>query len=360
MSSPATGMETENPNDKIEIVESALPMGGEVDVQISTAKRYPRSIQAFKQQALAMATFDEQTAAGCFYSLPRGGKPIEGPSARLAEIVLNAWGNIRCDAKVVGIEGGMVVAEAMTWDLEKNVAVRVQVRRRITDKNGNRFSDDMVVVTGNAATAIALRNSVFKVVPNVFTQSIYQAARQAAIGNIKTIAAARADMVEYFGKMGITPDRIYAAIGKAGIEEIGLDELATLKGVATALKDNEFPVDEAFPPLTPTTNGGAGTSGLKERLNKTGNGDAAAEGATTAAATEATTPPATETPTPPAPIAKPTNKTEYLAAIAAIEKDDPERVATVLDGRELGTLKADAVKDVYEALTQQTVAAAQE
>lgn len=248
-------------------IQMSQALRAEVDVQISTAKRFPRSIRNFKQQALEMATFDEETASGCFYSLPRGGKPIEGPSARLAEIVLSAWGNVRSEARIIGVDDKEITAEAMTWDLEKNVAIRVQVKRRITDKYGKRYSDDMVTVTGNAACSIALRNSVFKVIPMVYTKSIYQAARQVAIGDIKTIAAKRVEMVDYFGKMGITPDRVFAAIGKGFIEEIGLDELATLKGVATAIKDGDVSVDEAFPPIL--KDGPAGVNGLKDRLNKT-------------------------------------------------------------------------------------------
>src|SRR6185436_14130544 len=66
---------------------------GEIDMQISTAKKWPRSIKKFKETAAEMATLDEDTAAACIYALPRDGKTIEGPSARLAEIILSAWGN---------------------------------------------------------------------------------------------------------------------------------------------------------------------------------------------------------------------------------------------------------------------------
>ena len=137
----------------------------EVDIQVATAKRFPRSIKAFNRQAMEMATFNEDVAAGCIYALPRGGKPIEGPSVRLAEIVLAAWGNVRADARVIDVGAKEITAEGMCWDLEKNIAIRVQVKRRITDKNGSRYNDDMIVVTGNAACSIALRNAVFKVIP---------------------------------------------------------------------------------------------------------------------------------------------------------------------------------------------------
>lgn len=246
---------------------------GEFDVQIATAKRYPRNIGAFKRQAMDMATLDEETASGCFYSLPRGGKPIEGPSARLAEIVLSAWGNVRAETKVVDVGDKEITSESTTWDLEKNVAIRIQVKRRITEKNGRRYSDDMIVVTGNAACSIALRNSVFKVIPMVYTKAIYHAARQVAIGDVKTLAAKRAEMIQYFGKMGVQQERVFAVVGKKNIEDVGLEELATLKGLATAIKEGDTSVDEAFPldasgnPLE-NLKGSKGLDNLAERMKQ--------------------------------------------------------------------------------------------
>src|SRR5437867_1005932 len=43
-------------------------MRAEIDIQISTAKRYPRSIRRFQQEAQSMACLDEDTAAECMYS----------------------------------------------------------------------------------------------------------------------------------------------------------------------------------------------------------------------------------------------------------------------------------------------------
>src|SRR5690606_17376874 len=63
----------------------------EIDMQIATAKRYPRSLTQFKESAMEMACLDEETAASMFYVLPRDGKKIEGPSVRLAEVVGSAF-----------------------------------------------------------------------------------------------------------------------------------------------------------------------------------------------------------------------------------------------------------------------------
>jgi hypothetical protein len=220
---------------------------GEIDAQVRTAKVYPRSIKAFLNESRDMACLDEETAASCIYALPRGGKPIEGPSARLAEIVASAWGNCRAGARVVSEDERFVTAQGFFFDVQRNYAVAFEVRRRITDKRGNRYNDDMVGVTSNAACSIALRNAVFKGVPKAFWGRVYEAARKTAVGDAKTLEARRADLLAYFGKMGVTTDRILAAIDCPSVEDIGADELVTLRGVATAIREGDTSIEQAFP-----------------------------------------------------------------------------------------------------------------
>lgn len=224
---------------------------GEVDTQIATAKRFPRSVKQFKERALSYATLDDDTASSCFYTLParRGGdgKAIEGPSARLAEIVAASYGNLRAQACIVDDDGTFITAQGRCWDLENNVAIAVDVRRRITDRNNNRYSADMINTTANAACSIALRNSVFKVVPMALVKPVYEAARKVAIGDATTLVKRRADMIAYFKKMTVTESQLLAAVSRASVEDITVDDLATLKGLATAIKDGDTTVDECFP-----------------------------------------------------------------------------------------------------------------
>src|SRR3990167_5162923 len=123
----------------------------ETDIQVSTAKRYPRSIDRSLKLAEAMATLDEETAESCMYALPRGGKTIEGPSVRLAEIMATTWGNLRVVGRVTAQSDTFLTAYGMAWDLESNLAEAVEVRRRITDKHGAKFNEDMISVTAQAA-----------------------------------------------------------------------------------------------------------------------------------------------------------------------------------------------------------------
>lgn len=83
----------------------------QTDVLISTAKRYPRSLTQCKAKALALATMDPDIAAECFYKLTRGGKVIEGPSIRLAEIIASTWQNVRSGARTIAESGTMVTAQ---------------------------------------------------------------------------------------------------------------------------------------------------------------------------------------------------------------------------------------------------------
>lgn len=240
----------------------------EIDIAISTAHRFPRSILKFKNEALAMATLDEETASSCFYVLKRENKNIEGPSVRLAEIIGSAWGNLRYGARVISIDDKFVSAQGVCHDLEKNISANVEVRRRITMKDGRRYSDDMIGVTCNAACSIALRNAIFKVVPFTYAKDIYEKAKKVAVGDTQTLSTRRQQMVSHFSKMAVTLAMILELLEKPSIEDVGLEDLATLKGIATAIKDGDSSVDEVFGKKEPAAPAKTESSGLSESLKK--------------------------------------------------------------------------------------------
>ena len=57
----------------IEVVDSINPIEAieraNIDIQIATAKKYPRSLARVKNDILSTATLDEETAESCFYVL---------------------------------------------------------------------------------------------------------------------------------------------------------------------------------------------------------------------------------------------------------------------------------------------------
>lgn len=219
----------------------------EIESQIATAKRYPRDIGIFKDKLMSMANLDQETAEGCYYALPRGGKPISGPSVRLAEIALACYGNCCAEADVLSEDEKFIYAMGQCRDLENNVAVRVKIRRRITNKKGERFNDDMIAVTANAACAIALRNAIFKVIPGAFIKPAYDRCKQTAVGKAVSLALRRAEVIKRLTKFGVEKERILAVIGRKSIDDVTMDDVAILIGLGTSIKDGDTTVEAAFP-----------------------------------------------------------------------------------------------------------------
>jgi hypothetical protein len=226
----------------------------EIDTQISTAKAYPRSMGIFLKKAESMAIITQDVASSCNYSVSRAGKKIEGPSVRLAEIICAAYGNLRYGSRVVMNDGKTITAQGICHDLENNICATVEVKRRITDKKGQTFSDDMQVVTGNAACAIAFRNAVYKVVPAALISDIYDKTIEVARGTVETLIPRRDKAISLFKSWGVTEKQILDALGVKTIEDITLDELHTLSGMKSAIKNGEMTVKEMFEPADSTIN----------------------------------------------------------------------------------------------------------
>lgn len=223
----------------------------EIDTQIATAHAYPRSVAKVVKNVLSLVTISPAAAEECGYALPRGGKPILGPSIRLAEIVAGQWGNCRVGARVVHVDRfeKYVEAEGVFHDLETNTATTARVRRRIVDSRGNLYNDDMIVVTGNAACSIAKRNAILAGVPKAVWQEAYDAAIKTVKGEVKTLPERRAAAFKTFAAFGVKPEMIFEALEVGGEEDIGLEEIATLLSMHKAIKDGEEKVETYFPAL---------------------------------------------------------------------------------------------------------------
>lgn len=274
-------------NQETQIVEANHAMEiAEIESQIATAKRYPmhttaEQITEFKQKIMTMATIDQDTAEGCYYAIPRGDKPIDGPSVRLAEIALTCYGNCVAESDVVAEDDRFIYAMGQCRDLENNVAVRIKVRRRITYSDGlfcdkcglshnwppkdgqcryckspvsfyqnKRFNDDLIAVTANAACAIAFRNSVFKIIPGAFIKPVFAAVKKKAVGDAKSLIGKRDKVIARLARFGVNTERVLLVLGCSTVDDVTAEHVATLIGLGTAIKDGETTVETAFPIVT--------------------------------------------------------------------------------------------------------------
>lgn len=223
----------------------------DIDSQIATAHAYPRDINKVLNTIETLATMDQETAEDCFYVLRRKGRDgsdtvIEGLSVRMAEIIANAWGHLRIATHIIGNDGRTITAQAVCHDLETNVAVCKEVKRSILTKNGNTYSQDMQVVTGNAAAAIAYRNAVLTVIPKAFTKRVINNVKQVALGQSIDLETSRQNVLKYFEKLGVTHEQLFLYLGIKGVQEIDKQKIFELRATANAIKEGTTTVQESF------------------------------------------------------------------------------------------------------------------
>jgi hypothetical protein len=240
------------------IQDNGMIARAEIDVMISTAKAYPRDVKQAISEAEVLATIDEETAQSCFYVLPRKDKDgvkieIKGPSIRLAEIMISSWGNIHAATRIVENDGRHITAEGVCWDLEKNVKSAMQNKVSIIfgqkgGKGGYTANADMQTMLSNAASAKALRNAIFKVIPKALVNRIYEKAMVASVGDTKSssLLVKVKEVFDKLAKMGIDKEMILEYYERPTLNDITADDLRSLIGVGTAIKDKMISVDDVF------------------------------------------------------------------------------------------------------------------
>jgi hypothetical protein len=232
-------LERSQPNMLAQVVRA------EVDTQVSTAMAYPRDMSRACATIHQIATSSQRVAAMCFYSLQRRGvdgriTSIEGPSVHLARIVVSAWRNFRASSRVLGSDDRLVYAQGLAWDLESNVASQHEVARRITNRTGRRYSEDMIAVTGAAACSIAYRNAVFGVIPRPIWEPIFERCRAMQLEDAqRSISETRNAAVDWFESQGVPEPELLACIGIEHREQLQPDHIVQLRGIRQAYAQGE-------------------------------------------------------------------------------------------------------------------------
>jgi hypothetical protein len=222
----------------------AIISESEINQQIATAKKYPRDIVKSIERTKSLVTQSESISVSCLYALPRGGKLLEDASVQFADILLSQWGNCRALARILDAERTTVRAQGIFLDLESNTSILREVERRIVSRSGERYSDDMIALAGNAAGRIAYRNAILAGIPRPFWQDIYRAARDNAGGPPEEFENRRTKMIDFFKSHGIREAQILGYVRETTgqdirrIEYINRSHLILLRAYANSLSDN--------------------------------------------------------------------------------------------------------------------------
>lgn len=228
-----------------------------IDIQIATARKYPRDEERAKREIKKIITASPQVSETMMYTLKKG-KVISGPSVNLARIIAQRYCNFRAETKIVDYTNTHVIAAATAFDLETNYALRSEIRRSIIDKDQIRFSADLITITGNAASAIAFRNVVFGVVKKEFVDEMYAAALEGITGNLSDetkLSNRRTKVFEGFKKsyphLNLTDEIIAKSVSRNSIDHVTAKDIAILVGFENAIKAGEADPANVFMQYTP-------------------------------------------------------------------------------------------------------------
>lgn len=217
----------------------ALQARAQVEVQVSTAKAYPRKIKDACERALTAAIYNVDVAERMFYRLREGDKWVEGPSVRLAEIFFSQWQNISAGSKAIEINDTYLVAAGYCHDMETNVRVEVQEVASILTKNGKRYSENLIAKTMKAAMSKARRNAIFQVIPRVFIEGVMKKAKQVAAGEGKSQTERWKELVDRAKLLKVSDKQLLQLIGKSSMSELILEDFASLASSLAMIEDED-------------------------------------------------------------------------------------------------------------------------
>lgn len=221
----------------------------EAQGKLVIAKRFPRDEVA--AYAKAMEACQRPTMAEkAFYSFPRGGQTVEGPTIRFAEELARCWGNIDYGIKELSQDDGKSEMQAYAWDLETNA----QSVQNFTNPHQREQGKKMVTLTSqrdiyennaNMATR-RLRSRILAILPAWFVEDAIAECKRTLSGRNDTPLIDRVKkMVVQFAKLGVTQEQIERRL-KRKIDTMTADDFTEYVGIYNAIKGGESKIAEWF------------------------------------------------------------------------------------------------------------------
>lgn len=221
----------------------------EAQGKLVIAKRFPRDEVA--AYAKAMEACQRPTMAEkAFYSFPRGGQTVEGPTIRFAEELARCWGNIDYGIKELSQDDGKSEMQAYAWDLETNA----QSVQNFTNPHQREQGKKMVTLTSqrdiyennaNMATR-RLRSRILAILPAWFVEDAIAECKKTLAGRNDTPLIDRVKkMVVQFAKLGVTQEQIERRL-KRKVDTMTADDFTEYVGIYNAIKGGESKIAEWF------------------------------------------------------------------------------------------------------------------
>jgi hypothetical protein len=204
-------------------------------------------------------------AESAFYSFPRGGENIEGPSIGLLREAARQWGNIRTGLRLVSVDETHVHIRAFALDLETNTYAEAEdrferlIQRKVWNQAEGRKTAQWIKPDErdlrelvNRRGSIAERNALKKILPADLIDEAFDASRRTASeSGEKDLNADREattkNLVLAFGGIGVNVDALERFLGHP-LAQISGDGVARLRAAYKSIKEGQAKASDVFPP----------------------------------------------------------------------------------------------------------------
>ena len=244
----------------------------EAQSKLFIAKQFPRDeSEAMNKMKRACSRMSLATKA--FYSFPRGGQTVTGPTIRFAEELARCWGNIDYGINELSQDDGKSEMQAYAWDLETNTQsvqnfTNPHKREKADKKTRQVVMEDLTsqrdIYENNANMATRrLRARILAVLPAWFVDEAIQACRATLKGDGKaSFEERKSNLIAEFDRLGVDAATLKRYL-KHDAMEMDTDEFIHLIGVFNSIKTGERKAKEWFDPDNTTSATAALTDALK-------------------------------------------------------------------------------------------------
>lgn len=253
---PGNGMmaNMDNINQGTVAIEASRAIA-EAQGKLVIAKRFPRDEVAAYAKAM-QACQRPSMAAKAFYSFPRGGQTVEGPTIRFAEELARCWGNIDYGIKELSQDDGKSEMQAYAWDLETNAQSvqnftnphqreKTDRKTRTTVMENLTSQRDIYENNANMATR-RLRSRLLAILPSWFVEDAIAECKKTIAGKNDTPLIDRVkNMVVQFAKLGVSQSQIEKRLKKK-VDTMNADDFTEFIGIYNAIKNGESKVADWF------------------------------------------------------------------------------------------------------------------
>lgn len=264
----------------------------QVEARYLMSERHPRDWDVVREKWLKECSRPTLAEVG-IWRLPRGGKTLEGPSIRLAEVALRCMTNVFPESKTIFDDAEKRILLISVTDLEANLTYSREVvvektMERKTLRQGQtpisqrinsvgevtyrveRTPDDLLAACG-AAESKALRVLALRLFPGDILDEGMQRIREVLRAGVRADPdAAKKKLLAAFGEMGVKADQLKMYVGH-DLDGLSPAEHEELRATYAVLRDGEATwadILEAKTGVTTADKPPADTAALAAQLEK--------------------------------------------------------------------------------------------